>query len=412
MKIKPFAAVRPPKDIADQVAARPYDVMNSQEAQQEAGEKSLLHITKPEIDFAPIAAEHDEAVFAKAVSNYKRWKQQEWLQQDAAEHYYVYAQTMNFRTQYGIAACCHCEDYLTGKIKKHELTRKDKEDERMRHILEQRANIEPVFLASRGIPEIDSIVRKAIAEPPEYKFVSADGIGHTLWVIRDNAVNQQITQIFTDVPALYIADGHHRTAAAARVGGEMRKNNPSHTGNEEYNYFLAVIFPEPQLKILGYNRMVQDLNGFKEMDFIEEVKKSFYVENKGALPYQPDEPRNFGMYLAGTGLWYSLAAKPFTCKTASPAEALDVSILSRYILDNLLDIKDLRTDRRIDFVGGICSITDLKHRTDKGKMAAAFVLYPVQMQELIAIADAGEIMPPKTTWFEPKLRSGLFIHEF
>jgi uncharacterized protein (DUF1015 family) len=412
MKIKPFAAVRPPKSIASEVAARPYDVMNSQEAQQEAGERSLLHITRPEIDFTPIADEHSETVFRKGVANYKLWKQKGWLAQDAAEHYYVYAQKMKQRTQYGLVACCHCEDYLAGKIKKHELTRKEKEDERMRHILEQRANIEPVFLSYHSEPEIDSIVGNVITAPPEYNFTTDDGIEHTLWVIDDNAVNMRITQLFADIPALYIADGHHRTAAAARVGEELRKKNPNHTGNEEYNYFLAVIFPDSQLKIMDYNRVVQDLNGWEALDFIEQIKESFYVETKGALPYQPDEPHNFGMYIAELGLWYSLTAKPFTHKTNSPVEALDVSILSNYVLDKLLGIKDLRTNKRIDFVGGIYGINGLKERMDNGKMAVGFALYPVSMQELIAIADSGEIMPPKTTWFEPKLRSGLFIHEF
>ncbi|GHT66819.1 hypothetical protein FACS189452_03370 [Bacteroidia bacterium] len=412
MKIKPFAAIRPPKDIAHEVAARPYDVLDSNEAKNEASEKSLLHITKPEIDFSPIADEHSDAVYKKAVDNYKLWKEKGWLVQDSEEYYYVYAQTMGIHTQYGLAVCCHCDDYLTGKIKKHELTRKDKEDDRMKHVLTQHANIEPVFLSYPAVPDINAIVSKVIATPPEYKFVAEDKVEHTLWVIKDAAVNQKITRIFADIPALYIADGHHRTAAAARVGEELRKKNPHHTGNEEYNYFLAVIFPDTQLKIMDYNRVVQDLNGWNALDFVEEVKKSFYVENKGALPYQPDELHNFGMYLKGTGLWYSISAKPHTYNNADPIESLDVTILSRCVLDKILNIKDLRTDKRIDFVGGIRGLGALKKQVDSGKMVAAFALYPVSMQQLINIADNGQIMPPKTTWFEPKLRSGLFIHEF
>ncbi|GHT74058.1 hypothetical protein FACS189456_5160 [Bacteroidia bacterium] len=412
MKIKPFAAIRPPRTIAHEVAARPYDVLDSNEAKNEASEKSLLHITKPEIDFSPIADEHSDAVYKKAVGNYKLWKEKGWLVQDSEEYYYVYAQTMGIHTQYGLSACCHCDDYLTGKIKKHELTRKDKEDDRMKHVLAQHANIEPVFLSYPAVPDINAIVSKVIATPPEYKFIAEDKVEHTLWVIKDAAVNQKITRIFADIPALYIADGHHRTAAAARVGEELRKKNPHHTGNEEYNYFLAVIFPDTQLKIMDYNRVVQDLNGWNALDFVEEVKKSFYVENKGALPYQPDELHNFGMYLKGTGLWYSISAKPHTYNNADPIESLDVTILSRCVLDKILNIKDLRTDKRIDFVGGIRGLGALKKQVDSGKMVAAFALYPVSMQQLINIADNGQIMPPKTTWFEPKLRSGLFIHEF
>ncbi|GHT12275.1 hypothetical protein AGMMS4956_06640 [Bacteroidia bacterium] len=409
MKIKPFAGVRPPQELVEEVAARPYDVLNSQEAQQEAGEKSLLHITKPEIDFTPIADEHSDAVYAKAVANYQLWKQKGWLVQDPAEYYYVYAQTYKSRTQYGLVACCHCEDYLNGKIKKHELTRKAKEDDRMQHVLLQNANIEPVFFAYSAVPAMDAIVAKAVATPPEYKFTAADGFGHTFWVIKDAAVNQKITQIFANVPALYVADGHHRTAAAARVGNEKRKHNPQHTGNEEYNYFLAVIFSDTQLKIMDYNRVVKDLNGWTPQAFVEELKKSFYVENKGALSYTPCELHNFSMYLDEQ--WYSLTAKPNTYNDADPIGGLDVTILSQLVLDNLLNIKDLRTDQRIDFVGGIRGLGELKKRVDSGEMAAAFALYPVSMQQLINIADSGNIMPPKTTWFEPKLRSGLVIHE-
>jgi uncharacterized protein (DUF1015 family) len=412
MNIKPFAAVRPPKQYVQEVAARPYDVLNSQEAQQEAGEKSLLHITKPEIDFTPIKDEHCEEVFEKAVNNYKLWKTNKWLVQDEQEHYYIYAQTMGTRTQYGIVACCHCDDYLQGKIKKHELTRKEKEDERMQHILLQRANIEPVFLSYKSVPEIDDIIAKIIVSPPEYDFVSSDNIGHTFWCVNDDKINAKITQIFEQIPSLYIADGHHRTAAAARVGETMCQNNPNHTGNEEYNYFLAVIFSDSQLKIMEYNRIVSDMNGWSEEDLMEEIKKSFYVINCGTKPYMPVGKGDFSIYIAASGLWYALMSKLPLSKDTTLVENLDVSILNKYILEPLLGIKDLRTDKRIDFIGGVQGLKGLKQKVDDEKMAIGIALYPVTMKELIDIADNGEIMPPKTTWFEPKLRSGLFIHEF
>jgi uncharacterized protein (DUF1015 family) len=317
---------------------------------------------------------------------------------------------MKGRTQYGLVACCHFEDYLTDKIKKHELTRKDKEDDRMKHVLLQHANIEPVFLSYPTNHEMEGIISVVIKEKPEYDFVASDGFGHKFWIVSDEVLMGRITEIFDHIPALYIADGHHRTAAAARVGVECRQRNLKHTGNEEYCYFLAVIFADTQLKIMEYNRLVKDLNGWKPDEFVEELKKTFYVERKGVMEYKPDVLHNFGMYMAGC--WYSLTAKPNTYKNNNPIEVLDVTVLSRWILDNLLNIKDLRTDKRIDFVGGIRGLSELKKRVDTGEMEIAFVMYPVSMQQLINIADSGNIMPPKTTWFEPKLRSGLVIHEF
>jgi len=410
VKIKPFKGIRPPKDIAHEVASRPYDVLNSAEAKVEAGEKSLLHIIKPEIDFDPIADEHSQEVYDRAVENFKRWQSKGWLQQDANDHYYVYAQTMDGRTQYGLVAACHCEDYLTGKIKKHELTRKDKEEDRMIHVRIQNANVEPVFFAYPAVSEIDQIVANVVDRSlPEYDFVAADGFGHKFWVIDDVAVNERITQIFSEVPALYVADGHHRTAAAALVGEEKRKANPNHTGNEEYNYFLAVIFPDNQLKIIDYNRVVKDLNGLTNEQFIQKMSEFFDIEEKGTEILAPQSLHNFSMYIDGK--WYSLTAKSGTYNDNDPIEVLDVTVLSNYALDKVLGISDLRTDKRIDFVGGIRGLGELKRRVDSGEMKVAFALYPVTMQQLINISDTGNIMPPKTTWFEPKLRSGLVIHK-
>ncbi|MDR0712230.1 MAG: DUF1015 family protein [Prevotellaceae bacterium] len=409
IKIKPFAGIRPPKEFVKEVASRPYDVLSSQEAKAEAGEKSLLHIIKPEIDFEPIADEHDEKVYARGVENFKKWRSNGWLVKDSKERYYVYAQTMGARTQYGLVACCHFEDYLNGKIKKHELTRKEKEDDRMAHVRAQNANLEPVFFAYPAVPEMDAIVAKVAQGVPEYDFVAADGFGHKLWVITDDAVCARITQLFEAIPALYVADGHHRTAAAARVGQEKKQANPNHTGNEEYCYFLAVIFPDTQLAIMDYNRVVKGLNGLTPAQLLQRLEASFAVEDKGENEYKPAALHNFSMYLAGR--WYSLTAKPGTYDDANPIGALDVTMLSSYVLDSIFGIKDLRTDKRIDFVGGIRGLGELKKRVDSGEMAVAFALYPVSMKQLIAIADTGNIMPPKTTWFEPKLRSGLVIHE-
>jgi len=410
VKVKPFAAIRPPKSMAAQVASRPYDVLNSVEAKAEAGEKSLLHIIKPEIDFDPIADEHSKEVYDKAVENFRLWQQRGWLVQDPKEMYYVYAQTMEGRTQYGLVVGASVEDYLTGKIKKHELTRKDKEEDRMIHVRIQDANIEPVFFAYPDNDEINNIVKQIVSsKPAEYDFVAEDGFGHHFWVIEDHATNDRITELFAQIPAFYVADGHHRTAAAALVGEEKRRNNPSHTGNEEYNYFLAVVFPESHLKIIDYNRVVKDLNGMAPAQFVERLSESFIVEKKGKEIYRPLSLHNFSMYLEGN--WYSLTAKPGTYNDNDPIGVLDVTVLSNLVFDKLLDITDLRTSKRIDFVGGIRGLAELSKRVDSGEMAAAFALYPVSMQQLIDIADTGNIMPPKTTWFEPKLRSGLAIHK-
>ncbi len=411
VRIKPFQAIRPPKEYASEVASRPYDVLNSQEAKAEATERSLLHIIKPEIDFDPIADEHSDEVYQKAMENFRLWREKGWLKQDEEEYYYVYAQTMNGRTQYGLAMCCHYEDYLSGAIKKHELTRPDKEEDRMIHVRNQQANIEPVFFAYPDNAEVDAIVESVVKEnPADYDFVAEDGFGHHMWVIRDRAKNDRLTEIFATIPALYVADGHHRTAAAARVGQERQQQNPNHTGNEEYCFFLAVTFPASQLQIIDYNRVVKDLNGLKPEELVEALKQDFEVEKKGAEIYTPATLHNFSMYLEGE--WYSLTAKAGTYDDNDPIGVLDVTVLSNLVLDKILDIKDLRTSKRIDFVGGIRGLGELKRRVDSGEMKVAFALYPVSMQQLINIADTGNIMPPKTTWFEPKLRSGVVIHTF
>lgn len=409
VRIKPFRGIRPPAEYAAEVASRPYDVLNSQEAQKEATEKSLLHIIKPEIDFAPIADEHSDEVYARAVENFQTWRKKGWLVQDDTEKYYVYAQTMDGRTQYGLVAACHFDDYLQGKIKKHELTRPDKEEDRMVHVRIQNANVEPVFFSYPANREMDQIIDGIVTKhEPVYDFVAADGFGHRFWVIDDEAIQKRITEIFADIPALYVADGHHRTAAAARVGQEKMSQNPDHTGNEEYCFFLAVIFPDNQLKIIDYNRLVKDLNGLIPTQLLDALTEHFEVKKCGAEIYHPDRLHNFAMYLDGA--WYSLTAKPGTYDDNDPIGVLDVTILSNLVLDKLLGIKDLRTDKRIDFVGGIRGLGELQRRVDSGEMQVAFALYPVSMKQLIDIADSGNIMPPKTTWFEPKLRSGLVIH--
>lgn len=410
VRIKPFRGIRPPKEYAAEVASRPYDVLNSAEAKAEATERSLLHIIKPEIDFEPIADEHSAEVYDKAVENFRLWREKGWLKQDDKECYYVYAQTMDGRTQYGLAMCCHFEDYLSGAIKKHELTRPDKEEDRMIHVRNQKANIEPVFFAYPDNAEIDAIVAATVSKPAEYDFVAEDGFGHALWVIDDDESIRRITEIFASVPALYVADGHHRTAAAARVGQEMMSKNPSHSGDEEYCYFLAVTFPESQLRIIDYNRVVKDLNGLSDGEFIAALNENFKVKKIGKEIYTPNALHNFAMYLGGE--WYSLTAKEGTYDDNDPIGVLDVTVLSDLVLDKLLGIKDLRTSKRIDFVGGIRGLGELKRRVDSGEMKAAFALYPVSMKQLIDIADTGNIMPPKTTWFEPKLRSGVVIHSF
>jgi uncharacterized protein (DUF1015 family) len=419
VKIKPFAALRPPKELVTQIAARPYDVLNSAEAKAEAGEKSLLHITKPEIDFDPIIDEHSQQAYDKAVENFRKWKQNGWLVSDTREMYYVYAQTMEGRTQYGLVVCANVEDYLSGKIKKHELTRKDKEEDRMIHVRIHSANIEPVFFAYPDVKEINDIVSRIASGPAEYDFTAADGFGHHFWPVTDPDVCRHITDIFASVPAFYVADGHHRTAAAALVGAERKAANPHHTGEEEYNWFMAVVFPESHLKIIDYNRVVKDLNGMSPEAFLEVLSKDFMVDcccdgkpagSDSCTPYVPSGLHNFSMYL--NGCWYSLTARPGTYDNNDPIGVLDVTVLSNLVFDKLLDIKDLRTSKRIDFVGGIRGLNELRRRVDSGEMAAAFALYPVTMQQLIHIADTGNIMPPKTTWFEPKLRSGLAIHTF
>lgn len=409
VRVKPFAAVRPPKQYVEEVAARPYDVLNSEEAKAEAGEKSLLHITKPEIDFDPMVDEHSQAAYDKAVENFKAWQSRGWLVQDNKPCYYIYAQTMDGRTQYGLVVCAHTDDYAEGKIKKHELTRKEKEDDRMIHVNIQNANIEPVFFSYPDNAEIEKIVKKYTAQEPEYDFVAEDGFGHHFWVIDSQEDIDRITELFGEVPAFYVADGHHRTAAAARVGAERRKSNPNHRGDEEYNWFMTVAFPESQLKIIDYKRIVKDLNGLTPEQMLEKLSEDFTVKEVGADIYRPDHLHNFSMYLAGK--WYSLEAKEGRYDDSDPIGVLDVTILSNLVLDKILGIKDLRTDKRIDFVGGIRGLGELSKRVDSGEMAVAFALYPVSMKQLVDIADSGNIMPPKTTWFEPKLRSGLAIHK-
>ena len=409
VKIRPFAAVRPPKQYVEEVAARPYDVLNSVEAKAEAGEKSLLHITKPEIDFDPIIDEHSQPAYDKAVENFKVWQQNGWLVQDSKPCYYVYAQTMDGRTQYGLVMCAHTDDYATGKIKKHELTRKDKEDDRMIHVRIQNANIEPVFFAYPDNAEVNEIVSRYIAGEPEYDFVAEDGFGHHFWVIDSDEDIARITEIFAGIPAFYVADGHHRTAAAARVGAELSDQNPDHTGEEEYNYFMTVAFPDSQLKIIDYNRVIKDLNGLTPAQLLEALSNDFDVHEEGSGIYKPGRLHEFSMYLEGR--WYSLVAKEGRYDDNDPIGVLDVTILSNLVLDKILGITDLRTSKRIDFVGGIRGLGELSRRVDSGEMAVAFALYPVSMKQLIDIADSGNIMPPKTTWFEPKLRSGLAIHK-
>ncbi len=410
--IKPFRGIRPPQSIVKRLSSRPYDVLNSDEARSEAkgNEMSLYHIIKPEIDFEIGTDEHDPRVYAKAKENYDKFKANRWLVQDTDNHYYIYAQMMNNRTQYGLVVAASVDDYMKGVIKKHELTRKDKEEDRMKHVRINNANIEPVFFTYPHRDDLDDIVKQVTATTPEYDFTADnDGTTHRFWVISDSNLIQRITDIFAQIPSMYIADGHHRSAAAALVGDEKRRQNPNHTGNEEYNYFLAVCFPDNQLNIIDYNRLVRDLNGLSDNEFIARLKVHFDVEKMGKDIYKPTRLHNFGLYLSGN--WYSLTAHRDTYNETDPIGVLDVSISSHYILDEILGIKDLRTDKRIDFVGGIRGLGELQRRVDSGEMRMALALYPVSMQQLIAIADSGNIMPPKTTWFEPKLRSGLIIHE-
>ena len=410
-KIKPFRGIRPPRQLVTEVASRPYDVLNSEEARAEAegNPKSLYHIIKPEIDFEPNTDEHDPKVYDKAVENFNMFQQQGWLVQDEDEKYYIYAQTMEGRTQYGFVIAANVNDYMTGKIKKHELTRRDKEEDRMKHVRINNANIEPVFFAFPDNENLQNIITKVTAGEPEYDFVAPDGFGHHFWVISDDETIQTITEEFAKMPSLYIADGHHRTAAAALVGNEKAKNNPNHRGDEEYNFFLAVAFPASHLKIIDYNRVVKDLNGLSDEEFINRLKENFDVVDMGTEIYHPAHLHNFALYLSGH--WYSLTPHAGTYDDNDPIGCLDVTVSSDLILRDILGITDLRSDKRIDFVGGIRGLGELKQRVDSGEMKVALALYPVSMKQLIDIADTGNIMPPKTTWFEPKLRSGLVIHK-
>ena len=410
-KVKPFRGVRPPRELVEEVVSRPYDVLNSEEARKEAegNAKSLYHIIKPEIDFEPGTDEHDPKVYDKAVENFKKFQKEGWLVQDGKENYYIYAQTMEGRTQYGFVVGAWVNDYMEGRIKKHELTRRDKEEDRMKHVRVNNANVEPVFFAFPDNEALEQIIRDVTAKTPEYDFVAPDGFGHTLWVIDDDATIAKVTEEFEKIPNLYIADGHHRSAAAALVGAEKARNNPDHKGDEEYNYFLAVAFPASHLRIIDYNRVVKDLNGLTEDEFLGKLKENFEVAEQGEEIYAPSGLHNFSLYLGGK--WYSLTAKPGTYDDNDPIGVLDVTVSSNLILRDILGITDLRSDKRIDFVGGIRGLGELKRRVDSGEMKMALALYPVTMDQLINIADSGNIMPPKTTWFEPKLRSGLVIHK-
>jgi uncharacterized protein (DUF1015 family) len=410
--LKAFKGLRPPSEIVKELASRPYDVLNSEEAREEAsGNKySLLHIIKPEIDLEESIDHYSQEVYNKASENFKKFKKSGWLIADEEEYLYIYAQTMFGKTQYGIVGCASVDDYMNNMIKKHELTRPDKEEDRMKHVRVTNANMEPVFFSYPAVKEIDNIVASYVnANEADYNFTADDGVGHHFWVLRDKKKINRIIELFDELPATYVADGHHRTAAAALVGNEKAQNNPNHTGNEEYNYFLAVHFPDNQLTIIDYNRVVKDLNGYTAGEFIEKLKKGFEVVEKGTDIYKPDALHNSSMYLEGK--WYSLTAKNDTYNDNDPIGVLDVTILTDQVLDPLLDIQDLRRSKRIDFVGGIRGLGELKKRVDSGEMKVAFALYPVSMQQLIDIADNDMIMPPKTTWFEPKLRSGLVVHE-
>ena len=410
--IKPFKGIRPPKELIEQIESRPYDVLNSEEAREEAkgNEKSLYHIIKPEIDFEVGASEYDPRVYEQAAKNFKKFQEKGWLVQDEKDHYYIYAQTMNNKTQYGLVVGAYVNDYLDGTIKKHELTRKDKEEDRMKHVRVCDANIEPVFFAYPDNVALDQLIMRYAATAPEYDFIAPiDGFRHQFWIIENAEDINLITAEFEKMPALYIADGHHRSAAAALVGAEKAKQNPNHKGDEEYNYFMAVCFQASQLTILDYNRVVTDLNGLTEQEFLTRLEKDFVVEDKGPDIYRPNALHNFSLYL--NKHWYSLTAKDGTFDNSDPIGVLDVDISSRLIFDSILGIKDFRTDKRIDFVGGLRGLEELKRRVDSGEMKMALALYPVSMQQIMDIANTGNIMPPKATWFEPKLRSGLVIHK-
>ena len=412
MRIKPFRGVRPPQDLVEQVESRPYDVLESEEARAEAGdnEMSLYHIIKPEINFPEGTGEYDPRVYESGAEQFRKFQEKGWLVQDKEENYYLYAQTMNGKTQYGLVVCCHTDDYMQSRIKKHELTRRDKEEDRMKHVRNTNANIEPVFLAYKDRPVLAELIKKYAATKPVYDFIAPiDGFGHKFWVISDRNDIATITREFAEMDAMYIADGHHRSAAAALVGAEKAKANPHNTGDEEYNFYMAVCFPAQQLTILDYNRVVKDLNGRTPEAFLAALEKNFVVADKGTAEYRPQQAHEFSLYLESH--WYSLTARPGTYDESDPIGVLDVDISSRLILDDLLGIKDLRSDKRIDFVGGLRGLGELKRRVDSGEMKMALALYPVTMQQIMNIADNGKIMPPKATWFEPKLRSGLVIHK-
>ena len=407
---KPFQGYRPPQEIVKDLASRPYDVLNSEEARQEAGDNPycFLRVVKPEVELHKDTDLYSQEVYDKARSNFQKFIEKGYLVQDKKRHFYVYAQTWGKKTQYGIVGCAGVEDYENDIIKKHELTRPDKEEDRMNHVRVTNANAEPVFFTYPQVDEIDHIVSEVVKGTPVYDFIADDGFGHHFWVIEDDTHIEKLEKLFSDVPYLYVADGHHRTAAAALVGKEKRENNPNHTGNEEYNLFMAVVFPDDQLTIIDYNRVVKDLNGLSREAFLKKLEPHFVVKEKGNQEYKPEKMHTFGMYLDGK--WYSLEAKDHTYDDNDPIGVLDVTILSSYVLDEILGIKNLRTDKRIDFVGGIRGLGELKRRVDSGEMEVAFSLYPVTMKQLMDIADTGNIMPPKTTWFEPKLRSGLVVH--
>ncbi len=409
--LKPFKGLRPPAEIAKDIASRPYDVLNSDEAREEArgNPYSLLNIIKSEIDCPPGTSEYDHIVYETAKINLDKFRKNNWLIQDKEDCLYIYAQTMNGKRQYGLVGCAGIEDYINGKIKKHELTRNDKESDRIKHVRITNANMEPVFFTYRAVPELDAIVSSYIEKvDPVYDFTAVDGIGHHFWVIDDRVLINEIVKLFEKIPCTYVADGHHRTAAAAIVGSERKAANPNHTGKEEYNFFLAVHFPDDQLSIIDYNRVVRDINGMDITSFLDKLGEVFIIEEKGKDIYKPNKSHNFSLYLDGT--WYSLTAREGTYNDDDPIGCLDVTILSEFVLDKILGIKDLRTDKRIDFVGGIRGLGELEKRVDNGEMKAAFALYPVSMKQLISISDTGKLTPPKTTWFEPKLRSGLVVH--
>ena len=407
---KPFQGYRPPAEIVKELASRPYDVLNSEEARAEAGDNPycFLRVVKPEIELSKGTNLYSQEVYDKAKANFQAFIEKGYLVQDKKRHFYVYAQRWGEKTQYGIVGCAGVEDYLNNNIKKHELTRPDKEEDRMKHVRELNANAEPVFFSYPSNQQIDAIVSGLVKDAPVYDFVADDGFGHQFWVIDDDAVITRLEQLFSEVPAFYVADGHHRTAAAALVGNEKKEKNPGHTGDEEYNLFMAVVFPDNQLTIIDYNRVVKDLNGLSKTEFLNLLDKHFVVKEEGSIAYKPDRLHTFGMYLEGT--WYSLEARSGTFDDSDPIGVLDVTILSNLVLDEILGIKNMRTDKRIDFVGGIRGLVELERRVNSGEMAVAFSMYPVSMQQLIDIADTGNIMPPKTTWFEPKLRSGLVVH--